>query len=313
MALTPEDERLFSIAETMPVDGRDLAQSADEEQERSDDEDEGDIDPQAAMRESVRLDVLRILARQCGENLTVLRYVEALQDPRLVEQFAAIADEEGRTECIIEIFRDIAEEALDVSLRYDERYETVEPRSIEYVKLTMQYSRLMLERHGLMGPQLAEQLHALTPEQEEALLRDVEMTPVDMAVVVDAFDQLFDGELDEPDFLFGERDDDIIESTESIHKEHISRMLTIISDLGAGQMSIKSLMRIRTHPELRQQFAVIDEEARDACFHNVFYTIAEHAVQTHPLFAESAPKDPHGVQMNVANYVIRLMERHGIA
>lgn len=311
MAIDPLDERLLAIAETMPVDGTDIADSADDEQERHDADASGDIDPKAAIRDSVRLDVLRILARECTNELSVVRYKELLAHPRVSEQFAAIEDETEREECIVDVFKDIAEEALDASIVFDERYGEVNPVSTEYTGLIFRYSRLMLARHGF-GPAPDQAPRKLSAEEEEKLLRDAETTAVDMDVVIKEFNELSVGEFDEPD-MFTDDEPEIIESVESSHHEQISRMLSILSGLCAGAMSIRTLMRIRTHPELREQLVTIDKDARDECFHNVFFTIAEHALKIHPLIKGGSPRDAHGAEMNVANYAIRLMERHGIA
>lgn len=145
-----KDALLLARAETLPVDAVEMCDWLIERQEDDDILLGGEFSVEKYIRDAAYLDIHRILAREFKDNLTLVDYMRMLQEKAIREQLSTILDDVQRDDCVIEVFTDIADEALSATLVFDPRFENVDPLSKKYQRLIQRYDLMLLQKHKLV-------------------------------------------------------------------------------------------------------------------------------------------------------------------
>lgn len=306
MAIDRRDEALLERAETLPVDAAALSETFDDMQENEDALSYStQIDVRESMLNAVRLDVFRVLARKCKDELTLKTYVALLSDPAVSEQFAALEDEADRDACIREVFVDIAEEALDTVLVFDERYAEIDPRKKRYKRLVRQYVALLQERHGFdvdSEPRLSEA--GLTDAEKERLLADAADTPVKIDDVATHFRDVAAECTDD------DNEEEGIRTNDSLNDEPFFGVLAALSDATGGVVTIRGLKAACSHPDVDACMFRIDLADLDACMQGLQYEVAQRAVMAHPLFKRAMGENGADAELIASTYALQLIMKY---
>lgn len=149
-----DDEQILDLAAAKDVDMFELANFIETVQEDDDfASNASGINPAATVADSVRLDLFRILSNSFGPMLSVRRMVDLLKHHSITEQLALLPDAEARVDCIVAVYREMADEAITVVLAEEgciDGLNAEDPRDYEEIcAMTKRLRTLLAMRLGL--------------------------------------------------------------------------------------------------------------------------------------------------------------------
>lgn len=310
MAIDRRDEALLDRAESLPVDAVAMAETFGEIQEREDDLSyEMEVQVTRSLSEAVRLDVFRVLAIACKDELTLKRFMESLGEDRVREQFDSIADPDERADCVREVFDDIAEEAVDAVLSFDERYADLDPRKKKYRHLVRRYVVMLAERHGVTksGEEENEKPTShrrfLSKTDERALLKDAAVAGVRMDAVIAAF-----RDLEESDN--GDGGDEPIATPDALGSTAFFDVLDALSEVTGGTITMKGFRDAKHHDDVRAALFRLDRADRRMCLQSLVYEIAQEAVMRDARFQKALDGRIEQAELIASKYALQLIHTY---
>lgn len=147
----------------------------------------------------------------------------------------------------------------------------------------------------------------MDPEDETMMLAEVETEPVDMRAVLDDY-------LEMQELLDGVLEDEGVNTMHPMYNAVVQDVFIVIGRLcepSKGQINLQVLKSLWQDPAVQEQLAILDVDARIACYHTVFHNVAHAAFLLNDRFnmAYGADGEEEGAESRSSNAIDGLVAK----
>lgn len=308
MAIGPADDGLLDEAFARPIDAVGYATWLAEQQEDDDIlSDADDFDEMQTLEESVRRDVFLILARKYPDQVSVKGFLELLDDEHVRQQFNLIEDEGDRSDCIVAVAGDIADEAVEAILEERGYLAEVKHDSRRMAGIIQEYSRALLRKCDLLECESFDDdvEHLMDADEEFLMLSEAEKQHVDIDALIASLQELVQEAIEESPY---DEDEMGVEASDAIHASALIDVYETMRQLFGGTVTAHGFLDACYDDRVIAAFNMIDEESRDTCVLSLLLDIAERAILLNPRFKKAFGEN----RAKAMDYALRLVNKYDL-